>query len=532
MRRILQLSVVCIAAGVVSACTPDEVVPTENIPTAGVRFINAVPDTMGMDFRFVDQVESNAHFRITFRNAPTTAGTGPLGVTASTTIQYKNARAGSARHFRVFLNDTIQATASTVIKDSTLNLEAGKNYTVMLWGYARTGSTPAMKLDVWEDAPTDPAAQVALRVINATGAAIDVRAYPSSGTAPATATWAGVAALSRSTYINFAPDTIRFNVRPAGGAAGTELFADARALFGAAATADIDAVPGTTVAGSAVTLIVFPGSVTGSPAAQFSTGTGSTRLMATATGFAGPRSFINDGFIVGQTITPAGFSAANNANAVITAVVNGATTGNLPNSTGSTGTLSATLTGYTRSAGSFLTNGFAVGEVVTVSGFTTAANNGECTIGAGLTATVMPCTKSTATVVEAGTVTGTFAASPVGYSRTTGDFVADGFMIGHSISASGFTTAANNGTSVITNVTPTDLTVTKTGGNVAEAAAAGRTIRTTNSRSIVAFGRIDVTGGRTAQAAAGSRSLTVTPRPAGPSFTWDRRPPRTCAPLC
>ena len=63
MRRILQLSTLCLAAGVVSACKPEEVVTTPKQPTAGVRFINAVPDTgatFGLDFRFVDVVENSA----------------------------------------------------------------------------------------------------------------------------------------------------------------------------------------------------------------------------------------------------------------------------------------------------------------------------------------------------------------------------------------------------------------------------------------------------------------------------------------
>ena len=97
MRRIIRLSVLGLVAGLtMSACKPEEVIQTENIPTAGVRFINAVPDSagsFGLDFRFVDLPESNSHFRIAFRNGPTTSA----GVTASTGVQYKNARSGSRR---------------------------------------------------------------------------------------------------------------------------------------------------------------------------------------------------------------------------------------------------------------------------------------------------------------------------------------------------------------------------------------------------------------------------------------------------
>jgi uncharacterized protein DUF4397 len=267
MRRIFQLSVACLAAGALSACsTPSEVTNVPIPPTAGVRFINAVPDTggsYGLDFRFIDLVESNAQFRIGFRNSPATSA----GVTASTAIEYKAARAGE-RKFRVFLSDSLGSVASTVLKDSTLTLEAGKNYTVVMWGFARTGSTPSMKLSVIEESVADPGTNVALRVLNTTASPIDVREYASSGTAPAAPTWAAVPGMSASSYVTAAPGQFKYNVQPAGG--GTPLFADALALIGAPGTIDIEALPGTTVAGSAVTLIVFPPSVSGSKTPQTS----------------------------------------------------------------------------------------------------------------------------------------------------------------------------------------------------------------------------------------------------------------------
>jgi len=83
MRSIFRASVLCLVVVAGGACNPDEVISTENIPTGGVRFINAVPDTgasYGMDFRFIDLAENNAQFRVPFRNNPSTSG----GVTAST----------------------------------------------------------------------------------------------------------------------------------------------------------------------------------------------------------------------------------------------------------------------------------------------------------------------------------------------------------------------------------------------------------------------------------------------------------------
>src|SRR5688500_10409128 len=157
MRRFLELSVLCMAAAV-AACSLDEVVNTEDIPTAGVRFINAVPDTQAVDFRFIDRVENSAHWNMAFRDNPVTTSC----VTSSTQIQYKNTRAGQ-RHFRIFLSDTLQAIAQTVVKDTTVTVEANKQYTALLWGYSRPGSTPAMRLTYLEDAPPDPGNQVALR---------------------------------------------------------------------------------------------------------------------------------------------------------------------------------------------------------------------------------------------------------------------------------------------------------------------------------------------------------------------------------
>jgi hypothetical protein len=258
------------AALALAACKPDEVIPTENIPTAGVRFINAVPDSsgaFGMDFRFVDITESNHHFRMLFRNTPVTT----TGVTASSTVQYKGARAGS-RRFTIFLNDTIQAIASTKVKDSLLTLEAGKNYTALMWGAGRAGTMRLRVID--ESALADPGTKVALRVINATDAPIDASQYVSTGTAPATPTWANVPAYTASSYVLVDPAQYRFNVKAAGGT--TNLFGDLLALIGAPESSsagaggkiDIDALPGTSVAGSAVTLIVFPRSTAGARTPQ------------------------------------------------------------------------------------------------------------------------------------------------------------------------------------------------------------------------------------------------------------------------
>jgi len=266
MRRILQLSMLGVALGAGSACAPEKIFDSPVPPTAGIRFINAMPDHGPVDFRPVDIVENSTFYAVAFRS--------------TTLLFYKNARAGQ-RQFKVFMSNTNlnlpaaqqQQIASTVLVDTTVTLEAGKRYTFILWGFAN--AQPARVLKIIEDDPADPGTQVALRVINAAAGlgALDVRQYPSTGTAPATPTWAAVPALSVSSYVNVAAGGIRYNVQPAGG--GTALFADATAPAGSAAVTGppgpFDAIPGTTVAGSAVTGIIFPRSVAGSPAPNLTT---------------------------------------------------------------------------------------------------------------------------------------------------------------------------------------------------------------------------------------------------------------------
>ncbi|MGE0441018.1 MAG: DUF4397 domain-containing protein [Gemmatimonadales bacterium] len=256
MRRFFQTAALGLVIGGLAACKPEEVIQTEDIPTAGIRFVNAVPDTGAMDFRPVDIVENSTFYSVAFKG--------------TSLLYYKNARAGQ-RHFRVFMTGTTAAVASTVMADTTVTLEAGKLYTFIMWGFARTGSSPARKLTIIEDAAPDPGNQVALRLVNAAAGlgALDGSQYPDGGSAPGSATWAGVPELGASGYVLAPTGRIRYNVKPAGGA--TNLFADALALQGIPATIDIEAAPGTTVAGSGVSGIVFPRSVAGSGAPNVTT---------------------------------------------------------------------------------------------------------------------------------------------------------------------------------------------------------------------------------------------------------------------
>lgn len=265
MRRLYKLSILCLAAGVMNACKQETDFTSPDIPTAGVRFLNFVPDTAAVDFRPVDIVENSQFYAVGFR---------------STTLAfYKNARAGS-RHFRVFMSvaafstlpaEQQQAIASTVLADTTFTLEEGHRYSFILWGFSRTGVTPHMKLSIIDDNPADPGAQVALRLVNAAVGLgpIDGRQYLATAAPPAGTTWANVAEQTVSAYVATPTGSIKYNVTPAG--SGTALFTDATAIAGAPATIDLDPIPGTTVAGSAVSGFVVPRSVAGSTATSFTT---------------------------------------------------------------------------------------------------------------------------------------------------------------------------------------------------------------------------------------------------------------------
>jgi hypothetical protein len=277
MRRIYKLSMAAFALA--SACSdPKGTILNPVGPTASVRFINAVTDTggtTGLDFRFVDIVENNAQAGILFRNSPV-SGDAPAWI-GSTKIEYKPAAAGT-RYFKIFLSDPTQSVASTVINtttlpidagsntvmpnDTTLVLAAGKNYTVIVWGEARTGSANPIHIAAWEEGVADPAANVALRVLNTTPGVINATAVDNTTTATV-ATWTGIPAYSASAYVTTPPASITYNITGFATLSGLAMPGQPAKASSGGGTVDLPAVPGTSIAGSAVTAIVWPRSVAG-----------------------------------------------------------------------------------------------------------------------------------------------------------------------------------------------------------------------------------------------------------------------------
>lgn len=142
------------------------------------------------------------------------------------------------------------------------------------------------------------------------------------------------------------------------------------------------------------------------------------------------------------------------------------------NATATTGLaeLAATATGFTRTTGSFLTDGFAVGQQILPSRFSNAANNTRSII-----------TGVTATTITIGPTTGPIALSAgadSSFSRSTGSFLDEQFTTGMRIRISGFANDTNNITTTISSVTATKIKVPVR--TVVEAEAPGRTITKAN----------------------------------------------------
>ena len=231
-----------------------------NPPLAFVRYINAVPDTLNTTVRFIDQIAFTPQ---TFVNVPF-RGQGQGG--------YQGTEA-KARKFRVFTADFTNYTPegnTPLLVDTTITFEAGKYYTLLHTGYARTGSTPRQRIVVLEDNIPTPGASVAVRTLNAAPdlGSVDVY-YSATPTTPSP-----VHRRSQGSR------TLRLAVPHAGSRCVRALSrpppaprrrSGRSATAGAARNASANPTSGALIAGSALTAIAFPRSVAGSRAASFTT---------------------------------------------------------------------------------------------------------------------------------------------------------------------------------------------------------------------------------------------------------------------
>ena len=233
------------------------------VPLAYTRFINAIPDTVGVDFRFVDFLEhSPFEIQMVYRGFTPYQGTLP-----------------GARHLRAFADPGGSPSLSDVTQillDETVTFEAGKYYSLVAVGYSRTGSTPALKLQVYEDPIPDPGSNVAFRVVHLGSGLQSINVgvtASSSDPIPAAPTFSNVAYRNATAYQTRAPGAAWFRVQET--TAATEIVSGNGRQAPAGAAGDplnnLTTIGGSGQAGSVVTAWVFPRSVSGSRAPNVTT---------------------------------------------------------------------------------------------------------------------------------------------------------------------------------------------------------------------------------------------------------------------
>lgn len=248
-----RLFALCIVASVPACGDGDGTGPTG--PISALRFVNAVADTGAMDFRVVDIIGNAPQF---------------LDNTFRAATPYQAVDAGT-RHLKVFITPSRTDTlvGAPTVWDTVFNFAAGTNYTVIMTGLARTGSTPAMQMQIIQDDPTAPGAgQIRLRTINAGSGlgAIDAFWRPSADPAPGTGFATNLPFGGVGSYTPL--DTAALNVAATATGTTTPTLADVTGPPGVAGTPAANPIAGTLVAGSVLTAFIVPASVTGSAAPQ------------------------------------------------------------------------------------------------------------------------------------------------------------------------------------------------------------------------------------------------------------------------
>lgn len=282
--RVKRMGLALAGALLVVGCSKDAgpfFAPT--VPLAYTRFVNAIPDTFHVDWRFYDQLQySPTEVVMPFRGFSPYQGT-----------------AAGARKLRVFTdpggNGPSLAEVTNILIDETVTLEAGKYYTLIATGFARAGSTPAKRLLVLEDQiPSALATQVAYRVVHLGAGlpAVNVSTTALHTDAIGAPVFSNVAYLQVTNYQSMAPVAVTTSgtgctstyaaanlfLRVVSTATSTEVATgtgacnDNRRAPGGVDGSAIDnltTIGGLGKAGSALTAFVMPATVAGSRAQNF-----------------------------------------------------------------------------------------------------------------------------------------------------------------------------------------------------------------------------------------------------------------------
>ena len=233
-------------------------------PLAGLRYVNLVNDTSGVDFRIINFIGDAPNAgAATFRT-----GGAPYGVSTTFLPPHWPVEANRDVQIRVFMNDTLPELVSQVVFDTTCTFAENVNYTFFLYGNARGAGVHAKVTVDTLPAPVG----VAFRVINLGGAtvgAVDVDVVAQAVVAPltGTASFPAVAAGAVTAYTNFAVSTT-LKATATAPATRTPFLFSANAPAGVRGDTLVNPVAGTNVAGTAISAVIVPASVVGSRAPQ------------------------------------------------------------------------------------------------------------------------------------------------------------------------------------------------------------------------------------------------------------------------
>ena len=242
--RLTRFAMLCLGLGLAAACSDDDISSPTIPPLAGVRFINAVPDTGAVDIRMIDQVEftptaSALNFRSGTEHQPTEA---------------------KARHIRVFPNSTNIDVTQNFMLDTTITIEANTRITLLLTGSARAKTLKFVTIT--DDASAPAAGTIAARLVNTSSAAINGYLVDTTTTAiGSTATASNVAPLSASAYVARAVGKAAFRVTDVG---STTVNASTSGPV-AAVVAGENPAAGVNSEGTKFSVYYFPRGVAGSP---------------------------------------------------------------------------------------------------------------------------------------------------------------------------------------------------------------------------------------------------------------------------
>ena len=237
-----------------------------------------------------------------------------------------------ARPLRVFPTTSDIHVTSTRLIDTTLTFEAGQYYTIVHMGLARPGGAVENRVVLLQDDAPDAitAGNFALRAMHLGTGWGDIDVYGATSTSaayPGSELFTDVSFQSVTNYREVAVGGLALRALPVGEVTSLRSLANTVAQTGEPGVDEdnLEPIGGTEMPGSAMLAIFTPGSVVGSSAPQgaaFVRTTSDTTLFATATGYARTEgSFISNGFFVGQQITVDGFAnAQNNGTSVITDV--------------------------------------------------------------------------------------------------------------------------------------------------------------------------------------------------------------------